>query len=395
MSLANRQITPIRKIFPAGSWKGTKAFNAEALEAGAFDELPNLGIKFEDHHLEQMLASYNSAEARIARSNKSNFLKKPHAMDAIQPTVTSPSISTPIQFLQFWTPGFVYVMTAARNIDRFAPMNIAGSWEDEQIVVGILERTGYAVPYGDYTNVPYASWNTNFNTQTIVRFEQGMAVNRLEELRAARERVDSASAKRESCGLALEIERNRIGFFGYNSGNNQTYGLLNAPGQPAYVTVANGASASPLWSTKTFLEITKDIRSAVVSLRTNSQDLIDPANVDLTLGIATNSVDWITTTSDLGISVMDWIKQAYPRMNVISAPELNSANSGANVFYLYAENIVDQSTDDGMVYAQYVQSKFQTLGVQQTAKGYIEDYANATAGIICKRPWAVVRRSGI
>jgi hypothetical protein len=31
----------------------------------------------------------------------------------------------------------------------------------------------------------------------------------------------------------------------------------------------------------------------------------------------------------------------------------------------------------------------------QLTKGYEEDYSNATAGIMCKRPWAVTRWSGI
>jgi hypothetical protein len=42
-----------------------------------------------------------------------------------------------------------------------------------------------------------------------------------------------------------------------------------------------------------------------------------------------------------------------------------------------------------------VLTKFQVLGVEQKAKGYLEDYTNATAGIMCKRPYAVIRRSGL
>ena len=53
---------------------------------------------------------------------------------------------------------------------------ITGSWEDEQIVQGILESTGASQFYSDYTNVPLSSWNTNFNYRTVVRFEEGMKV---------------------------------------------------------------------------------------------------------------------------------------------------------------------------------------------------------------------------
>ena len=64
------------------------------------------------------------------------------AMDALQPTVTTGSVGTPVQFLQNWLPGFVFVVTAARKIDDFIGVMITGAWEDEQIVQGILERTG-------------------------------------------------------------------------------------------------------------------------------------------------------------------------------------------------------------------------------------------------------------
>lgn len=323
------------------------------------------------------------------------MIQAAYAMDSVQPTVTTASIATPVQFLQNWLPGFVFVITAARKIDELVGLMITGAWEDEQIVQGVLERTGTSLPYDDYTNVPLSSWNVNFNIRTVVRFEEGMKVGNLEAARAARMRVDDAGMKRESAALALEIQRNSVGFVGFNSGNNNTYGFLNDPGLPAYVTVPNGASASPLWSTKTFLEISKDIRTAIVALRTKSQDTIDPESVDLTLAVATNSVDWLSTQSDFGISVRAWLRNAYPRIRVVSAPQLNQANGSANVFYLYADKIDDMSTDGGRTFIQPVPAKFLVLGVQQLAKAYEEDYSNATAGVMCKRPYAVVRFSGI
>lgn len=317
------------------------------------------------------------------------------AMDALQPTVTTGSIGTPVQFLQEWLPGFVFIITAARKIDELIGISTVGSWEDEEIIQGVLERTGTSVPYGDYTNVPLSSWNTNFERRTVVRFEEGMKVGNLEAARAGRMRVDDSGMKRESAALALEIIRNTVGFVGFNSGLGNTFGFLNDPNLPNYGTVPAGASTSTLWSTKTFLEICKDIRTAIVALRTNSQDTIDPESVNLTLAISTDAVDWLSTTSDFGISVRDWLKQAYPRIRVVSAPQLNNANSSANVFYLYAESISDMSTDDGRVWIQPVPTKFQVMGVQQLTKAYEEDYSNATAGALLKRPYAVVRYTGI
>jgi len=345
----------------------------EGFDSEEYEALGMFGIGMDEKHIDSMM----------------------HAMDAVQPTITTGSIATPAQFLQNWLPGFVAVVTAARKIDVLTGVMITGAWEDEEIVQGIIERTGKALPYGDYTNVHYGSWNVNFDRRSVVRFEDGLMVGRLDEARAGRMNVSDAEWKRKAAAQSLEIIRNSVGFNGYNSGANRTYGFLNDPGLPAYVNVAAGASTSTLWSTKTFLEICKDIRGAIVALRTASQDLIDPKSTPMTLAVSTNAVDWMSTSSDFGISVTNWLKEAYPNIRVVSAPELNSANGGANVFYLYADSLADVSTDDGRVFIQPIASKFQMLGVEQKAKGYLEAYTNAMAGVMCKRPWAVVRRSGI
>lgn len=84
------------------------------------------------------------------------------------------SLPTPIQFLQTWLPGFIKVMTAARKIDDIVGVKTVGSWEDQEIVQGIVEPAATATEYGDFTNIPLANWNTNFIKRTIVRGELGM-----------------------------------------------------------------------------------------------------------------------------------------------------------------------------------------------------------------------------
>lgn len=363
-----------------------EAMDRADVDCREFESLYKIGIALDGHRVRQMRDG-------IANFRRENGIR--NAMDALQPSVTTASVATPVQFLQNWLPGFVFVITAARKIDDLVGIATIGAWEDEQVVQGVMERVGTSVPYGDYTNIPLSSWNTNFVTRTVVRFEEGMQVGNLEAARSARMMVDDSGMKRESAALALEIIRNTIGFSGYNNGANLTYGFLNDPNLSNYQTVANGASTSPLWSTKTFLEIQRDILTAIVAIRNNSQDTIDPEKVDLTLAVATAAVDYLATPSDFGISVRSWLREAYPRVRVVSAPQLNAANSSANVFYLYADAINDMSTDDGRTWVQPVPAKFLVNGVQQMAKSYEESYTNATAGLMLKRPYAVVRYSGI
>ncbi len=351
-------------------------------DVSQFRGLAKIGIHIHDNHIRKMI--------KLKNANDTDF-----GMDALQPTVTQGSVGTPVQFLQTWLPGFVLVVTAARKADDLMGIMNTGSWEDEQVVQGILERVGQTSVYDDYSNIPLASWNTNFIYRTVVRFEEGLRVGNLELQRAARLRVDDSGMKREAAALSLEITRNTVGFVGFNSGDNNTYGFLNEPGLGAYLEVAEGVSTFTAWSTKTFLEIQKDILTAIQTLRFQTQDTVDPETVPITLAVATGSVDYLGTTSNFGISVRSWLTDAYPKIRVVSAPQLNAAYMSDNVFYLYADEIRDQSTDGGRVWLQNVPTKFYVLGVQQLAKGYEEDFSNATAGAMCKRPYAVVRFYGI
>lgn len=348
---------------------------------------------------EDQVSEYRALTALGIGLDDKSLMGMMSAMDAnvLTPTTGSPSIAVAAQFLQNWLPGLVRVLTRARKIDELVGISIGGNWEDEEVIQGVLEPTGFAIPYGDYTNVPLASWNISYERRGIVRFEQGLRVGKLEEARASRININSATEKRAAAAIALEVNRNRVGFYGYNGGvGTRVFGFLNDPGLPSYVAVPAGAGGGTTWATKTFLEITADIRSAMAALQSNSGDTIDPMTTPLVLAIATVASQFLAVTSETGASsVRGWLTENYPQLRIVTAPELNGANGGANVFYLYPETVEDGSSDGGRVMEQIVPTKLQTLGVEQQAKAYIEDYTNATGGVMAKRPWAIVRRTGI
>lgn len=343
----------------------------DAADVQDFRALDDIGIGFPVKQVSQMVA----------------------AMDDQQGGVTTGSVTTPIQFLQVWLPGFVRVATAARQIDDFVGVTTAGSWEDEEVVQGVLENTGSAVPYGDYQNVSFSSFNSNFERRTIIRFEKGLKVSQLEAARTAKIRIDAAAEKRLGASEALEIQRNNVGFVGYNSGANRTYGFLNDPALPAYSNLAAGAASSTQWAQKTMLEIAADIRTMFAALATQAKGRIK-TDSKLTLAVGTSIEVYLTSITQYGVSVIEHLNKTYPNLRVVSAPQLDGANGGANAVYLYAEEVEDGSSDNRRTWDQIVPAKFQAQGVEKQVKAYVENYVNATAGVILKRPYAVVRRSG-
>lgn len=319
---------------------------------------------------------------------------KSYGYDAALPNVammTTPSISTPIQLLQHWITEVVEVVTAARDIDNIVGRTIAGSWADEEIVQTFLERTGQARPYGDNTNIPLSSWNANFERRTVVRYEEGVEVGILEEERAGRMRLSSANEKRAAAAESLAVEMNNIGFYGYNDGSNRTYGFLNDVNLGAYETAAQGASGSTTWATKTFDEILADFRTIAQKLRTQTGNRFNPNRDAWVVALGTDVVQYLDIPNALGsMSIREWLSKTYPNLRIESAIQLNGANGGANVMYAFAERLNGKKVVD-----QYVQDVFRMLGIEKKAKGFIEDYSNATAGIFFKQPIGVVRVTGI
>lgn len=304
------------------------------------------------------------------------------------------NLGTPAQFLQNWLPGIVRQVTKIRNADALMGVQTVGSWEDEEVIQTAAELTGKAELYGDVTNIPLAGYSATYERRSIIRFEQGVMMGTLEEARAAKANISMSIEKRAAAAEALDIIRNRVAFYGYNQPDTRVFGFLNDPGLPAYANVAAGADGLT-WAVKTFLEITRDIREMVTALVTQSGGRIRPQDTDMTLAMPLGFEEYMGVTSDFGVSVADWLSKTYPRIRVETAPELAGANGGANVAYLYAERVADSGTDGGEVIAQIVPARFQALGTEKRAKGVVEDYTNALAGVMVKRPYGCVRRSGL
>lgn len=363
----NKKVTEVRSHIPASK---VRSFSWD--EKTTESTLNKLGIGYESSALSDMQSFYG--------------------MDAAINGVTTPSVTTPIQFLQHWLPNVVEIVTAAKEIDSIAGRTMAGNWYDEEIVMQVLERTGQAVPYGDHTDIPLSSWNLNYETRDIVRFEEGIQVGILEEMRAGAMNISSQTRKREAAAESLAIEMNNVGFFGYNEGNNKTYGLLNDPNLPAYTTVASNGADTPStnWKDKTYAQITADIRTAFSALRVQTGNLFKPERDASKFVLPVSVMEYLNVENEFGKSVYDFIKQNYPNTTIESAVQLDEANGGANVFYVFAESI-----NGNPVLNQYVQDVFRLIGVEKKAKVFLEDYSNATAGILVSQPIGVVRYTGI
>lgn len=317
-----------------------------------------------------------------------------YGMDSSESFITG-GVSANISNLRNFLPGIVKNVTTVRKIDELLGQVVVGNWSDEEVIQTVEDRTATVKPYGDGVDVPFTSYNMDFERRTQVRFVVGIKSELLSDERIRASGGNPEEAKKTAATLALEIVRNQIGFYGYNNGANRTYGFLNDPNLPAYNTLPNGAGGDSEWNTKTFSEKQLDVSNAISSLMVSSGGNFDPSMDNFTFAIPLSVATTLTIVNEFGISIQKWINETYPKCRIIYVPELDSANGGANVFYMYVETLKGDSTDNGRVFDQIFSTKMMSIGRGQEIGGYKEGFVNALSGVMLKRPTNVYRATGM
>lgn len=338
--------------------------------------------------------------AKLGITMNENDLGVRAAMDAAPNMVTTPSVATPLQFLQWWMPGMIEVVTRARRADAMVGRSIVGSWEDEEVVVTVKEGVGQPQPYGDLTDVPLMSYNVNFVKRTNVRFEAGIKTGPLEDARAARMKINPYNEKRASLGAGVAIGLNEIAFKGYDSYNSETnpsggntYGILNAPELTAAGTLAaTGTGGARTFASKDYAAICADFTTVMSALRVQTGDNWNPETDAWTCAIASSAYQYLDTQNSLGTqSVREFIQKQYRGVRFISVPELDNMG-GSNVHGMYV--IVDRLNGKKCC-DQLVTAVLRLLGVEPKIKGTLEGYTYSTAGFVAYQPLGVLRYTGV
>lgn len=309
------------------------------------------------------------------------------AMDSalIGPAATTGFV--PAHMLQTWLAGTVRAITTPVDIDYVAGITTVGNWHDDEIGIRTEEDFGLAELYGDVTNIPLANSNPGYELRDVVRFEQGFQIGELETRRMGAAGFQQEQSKRRAATKSLDIARNLVGWNGI--ANTRTYGLLNDPNLPAVVGLGSGTA----WLSATFDQLVTQFTAMRNALETQmGQSLRDDANFLLLLPAGYRGIMNKYNTAG-NMSFGQWLNENYPNVRTEYINSLKTAIGGKDVGYLIAENVseLDESDTDSATLIQAVPSRYEVVGSEKRAKGYIETASNALAGIIVLRPWAVTR----
>lgn len=309
------------------------------------------------------------------------------AMDSalIGPAATTGFV--PAHMLQTWLAGTIRAITTPVDIDYVAGITTVGNWHDDEIGIRTEEDFGLAELYGDVTNIPLANSNGGFELRDVVRFEQGFQVGELEMRRMGAAGFQQEQSKRRAATKSLDVARNLVGWNGI--ANTRTYGLLNDPSLAPVASLGAGTA----WLSATFDQLVAQFTALRNALETQmGQSLRDDANFLLLLPAGYRGVMNVYNGS-ANLSFGQWIAENYPNVRAEYINSLKAAIGGKDVGYLIAENVsdLDESDTDSATLIQAVPSRYEVVGSEKRAKGYIETASNALAGIIVLRPWAITR----
>lgn len=284
------------------------------------------------------------------------------------PTITPNNIGAPAGLLsQLSKQAVENILTARRGEEIIGGRTKLLDWAEENVYIPFIERTGQTEAYGDFNQPTSSGMNASFNNFGHYRFSAMVQVGTLLQEQYAKLGMNAEIEVQNAATEALAVEFNRTAIYGYvSNSSNQflTYGLLNNPDLAPFV------NSNTTFENMTWEEVVAFFAKAVSELNLKTGGHVDSQS-KIRVALASSTMAFLSKFTPIGIPIFEQIKNLYPNMEFIPAPEFEKANNNQNVIYFIAENGL------GGV------SKTMDLGFSEMARfSFKEQHHNHTSQII-------------
>ena len=249
----------------------------------------------------------------------------------------------------------------------------------------MVEREGQTTPYSDYGSPLLAGMNVNFNQTGHYRFSTKYHYANLEAEQIGGAKINYADMLISATSEAIAVELNRVAFNGYFDNTSKKflcYGLLNNPELENYKTFSKAFSAM------TWVDVMAEFAKAIGFLVSQTGNNINGQSKIRVVISATLFTRLQSLYTDLGISVYETLLKTYPKMEFVSAIELDKAETGKDVVYFIGESMVGGISET----TKLGYSEIALMGnVVQTDYGYSQAMSAGTCGALIYKPSHIVR----
>lgn len=334
---------------------------------------------------------FKSSEASIAKL----------AMDAAGTLTTDPNSAIPAMLTTSIDPDVIRVI--------FAPLQIAkilggekksGDWLDETRIFPVVEETGEVSSYDDFSNNGRAGVNFNYPQFQSYLFQTIVGYGEREVERAGLMRISYVSELQGAASGLL----NRFGNLAYAFGITglQNYGLINNPYLSAYLTPAIKAAGGTTWfvgntPNATANEVYNDILAGVSQIIAQTNGAVE-MDSPMTLALSPQSQLAMKFTNAFGVSVADLLKQGFPSMKIVPAPQYGTKSAvnpqgyslAGNIFQIIVDNVDNQK----VAYPAF-NEKLRTHKLIPELSAWKQKMTSGVWGTITRMPFAISGMLGI
>ena len=301
-------------------------------------------------------------------------------------TVTTPNTSVPIEFTAYMDTEVTEILTAPRAATELFPEEKKGSWTTTYEKWRVQELTGTTEPYSDYAQGTTSGYNAEWATRGQYLFQTSINAGDLEIAMSAEAKISLLAEKQRAAATVLAIDANA--FYLNGVAGLPIYGILNDPNLPEAITAAaTGTGDATTWASKGTVQIYNDILAMYAELAANSNGLITPSD-SLKLAVSPASNVYLGTTNDYGKTVMDLVKQYFPRLTVVVIPELQTASETTAL--LVAPSVMGQKTAL-LAYSE----QLRTGSVVYEMSSMRQKWTSTTYGGIVRLPFAICQMTGL
>jgi hypothetical protein len=323
------------------------------------------------------------------------------AMDA-QPTLsTDPSSGIPSLLTTVIDPKVIRIVFTPLNFAKILGEQKAGDWLEETRIFPVIEETGEVSSYGDFNNNGRAGVNLNFPNFQAYLFQTFVRYGERELERAGLAKINYVSELNVSASDLLNWYQNLSYAFGING--LQNYGIINNPFLSAYITPATKANGGTAWFTAggapnaTANEVYNDVVALFNKLIQLTNGTVE-LDAKCTLVMAPISALALRFANTFGVYVKDLLKEGFPNMEVMTAPQYGQNTSTNPQGYSAAGNamqlIVKDIAGQEVAYAAF-NEKLRAHKIIPEPSAWQQKMTSGTWSTILRIPMGCVGMLGI
>jgi hypothetical protein len=323
------------------------------------------------------------------------------AMDAAGNLTTDPNAALPSLLTTAIDPDVIRVVFAPLQIAKIlGGERKAGDWLEETRIFPVIEEEGEISSYDDFSNNGRTGINFNYPQFQSYLYQTFVAYGERETERAGLMRINYVG---ELTGAASGL-LNRFGNLVYAFGLSglQNYGILNNPYLSAYLSPAIKAWGGTSWfnagsPAATANEVYNDFLAVVEQIISQTNGAVE-MDTPMTAALSPQSMLAMKFANSFGVTVAALLKDGFPNMKIMSAPQYGQKTSNNNQGYSLIGNafqiIVDKIDNQKVAYPAF-NEKLRAHKLIPESSSWKQKMTSGVWGTILRMPIGVSGMLGV